>query len=399
MDDGVIVSLEAHLIFLWVASVAMTIIYFARAYIRWVCFGRLLAEDYLVGGALVLFIAMAATNQAYLDDMYNMKDAAEGTWTPGPTFMEDTKHALQAIGALSIIVHVGLWLIKASFLVLFYRLGNQIQVYLYTWWVLAVFVMGCGFASIGLNQYQCMFNDIDEIFATCLTPENLYDVHRKEIAASVLDVVSDLVLIVFPVWVLWSTRFSIRQKLVFSGIFCLVLFTIAIATVRGVFSKTIVEDPQHALRQINVDWAFWFGVEYVTSFMVACAISFRSLFVQHRNKHSAAEVKKRTPTSVQKHKNPFKYYLDKMSATLLSTAHFLEGHGYDHDTWKLPMPTSGLMTVDFSHDDGWRRMPERRNNDTASTEAFDLKDHGGKWDTQAGYTNTTTTVSSSGTVV
>ena len=174
-------------------SVIMTIVFIARSYIRWVCFGRLLAEDWLVGAALAVFIAMAATNQVYLGHMYNMKDAVEGTWTPGPTFLEDTKYTLRAIGALATLVHVGLWLIKASFLVLFYRLGNQIPVYLYTWWVLAVFVMACGIASIGLNQYQCMFNDINVIFATCLTPESLQDIHVKEIAASTLDIVSDLV--------------------------------------------------------------------------------------------------------------------------------------------------------------------------------------------------------------
>lgn len=139
-----------------------------------------------------------------------------------------------------------------------------------------------------------------------------------------------------------------------------------------------------------------------TAFVVACAISFRSLFVQHRNKLSAAEAKKRTPTlSVQKHKNRFRYYFGKMSATLVSTAQFLEGHGYDHETWKLPMPTSGLMTVDFSHDDGWRRMPH--DGDGESMQTFNLKQSVGdvergernkKWDGNfhTGTTLTTTTV-------
>lgn len=127
--------------------------------------------------------------------------------------------------------------------------------------------------------------------------------------------------------------------------------------------------------------------------MVACAISFRSLFVQHRNKLSAAgerEVKKRTPPSSVQNKH-VRYYLDKMSATLVSTAHFLEGHGYDHDTWKLPMPTSGLMTVDFSQDENWRGRLESGTDDAEPLKTFS---HGGKWDT-----HTTATVSSTGTAV
>lgn len=77
-----------------------------------------------------------------------------------------------------------------------------------------------------------------------------------------------------------------------------------------------------------------------------------------------------------------------MSATLVSTARFLEGDGYEHDTWKLPMPASGLMTVDFSHDDGWRRMPGSTD-DAESLQTF--KDEG-KWHNH-------TTVSSTGTAV
>ncbi len=67
--------------------------------------------------------------------------------------------------------------------------------------------------------------------------------------------------------------------------------------------------------------------------------------------------KRNTPrTSVQK--KSARYYLNKLSETLVSTAHHLEGTGYEHETWKLPVPTSGLMTVDFSRDEGWRRMGE-----------------------------------------
>ncbi len=170
----------------------MSVCFSARAYIRFVCFGCLLLEDWLVGAALAILIASAAGWQVYLKHMYNMAHAAEGTYIPGPTFIEDTKVALWACGALAITVHIGLWLIKASFLVLFYRLGRQIDLYRHAWWVCTGLVMACGAASVGLNQYSCMFADINEIFATCLTPSSLHDVYVKEITASVLDVFSDL---------------------------------------------------------------------------------------------------------------------------------------------------------------------------------------------------------------
>ncbi|KAK4184566.1 hypothetical protein QBC35DRAFT_505680 [Podospora australis] len=372
-----IVSHNFYLWFNWVSAAVLTVCFFTRSYIRWVCFGGLLVEDWLMAGSLAIFISCAAVWQVYLEDMYNMMNAVEGKWLPGPTFMEDTKYALLACGSLSIIVYIGLWLIKASFLVLFYRLGNKINIYRYVWWACAVFVMGCGAAGLGLNQYECLFDDINDIFATCLTPESLHDVWRKEVAAAVLDVVSDILLIIFPIWILWSTRFSLRQKLVFSCVFALVGFTVAMAIVRGAYSKIIVQQPELALRQINVMWPFWFTVEYVTSFLVACAISFRSLFVQHRNKLSAAgaaDARRATPRSSVQKRNRIQYYLDKMSLTLVSTAWHLEGGNYDHDTWKLPMPTSGLMTVDFSSEQGWRPRAGGEEEDGESMRALKRPD-------------------------
>lgn len=171
----------------------MTVVFLARGYIRWVCFGALLAEDWLVAAALAIFIGMSATHQVYLKHMYELMNYYEGKWVPGPTFMEDQKHTLRAIGGLSIAVNVGLWLIKASFLVLFYRLGHQVPVYLYTWWALAVFVMACGVASIAANRYDCLFGDINDMVAMCLNTDAFRDFFGREIAASVLDIVSDLV--------------------------------------------------------------------------------------------------------------------------------------------------------------------------------------------------------------
>jgi hypothetical protein len=96
------------------------------------------------------------------------------------------------------------------------------------------------------------------------------------------------------------------------------------------------------------------------AFLVACGISFRSLFVQHRVKRNVeAEARQRriTPSSSLQ-KEGFRYYLAKLHDALLTTARHLEGTAYDHETWKLPMPASGLMTVDFSHDQGWRRVQD-----------------------------------------
>ncbi len=44
------------------------------------------------------------------------------------------------------------------------------------------------------------------------------------------------------------------------------------------------------------------------------------------------------------------------------------------ETWKLPVPASGLMTVDFSRDEGWRRMGESE--DGESMRALNADEYG-----------------------
>ncbi|KAG8162643.1 hypothetical protein KVR01_007121 [Diaporthe batatas] len=351
-----LLSAHAFLVFIWVSVGILTVAFTIRAYVRYVCFGRLLLEDWLVAASLALYIPCAVLTQLYLHRMYNMAHAMTGKYVPGPTFVTDMITPLRLAGVNSILITLGLWLIKASFLILFYRLGYRIPRYLYAWWACTIIISACGIVSIALNQYSCMFEDIDTIFATCTQASTLNQVFIKEITASVMDIVSDLLLIVFPIWILAGTTLSLRQKIVFSAVFCLVGLTIAVTIVRGYFSKVIHETPTYGLQQTNINWPFWFAVEYTTSFLVACAISFRSLFVQQRNKRSAAAERdhhrQSPPTSAQKGHS--KNALRRLHMKFLSTAHLLEGTAYDHETWHLPEPVSGTMTVDFSKDEGWR---------------------------------------------
>ncbi len=172
---------------------------------------------------------------------------------------------------------------RRASLVLFYRLGRQIRLYLYAWWACAAPLSSwhAGVASVGLNQYGCIFGDITTIFATCLLPGSLHDIYVHEVVASLLDMISDVLsksfpsqvyaagvekekaeisstmmliytiyctisVIILPIWILWSTRVNFRQKLVFSAIFCLVGLTVTITIIRGAFAKIIIDDPKNA---------------------------------------------------------------------------------------------------------------------------------------------------------
>lgn len=259
-----LLTLFTSQILLWISLGILTVAFVVRAYIRYICFKKLLLEDWLVAASLTVYIPIVILSQIYLQGMYNMAHYAKGTYVPGPTFIEDTAFVLKLVGVNSILINIGLWLIKASFLVLFYRLGYRIPKYLYTWWAFTIMIVACGIVSIGLSQYSCMFADVTTIFATCQQPATLNGIFMKEVAASVMDIISDLILIVFPIWILAKTKLSIRQKIVFSAVFCLVGLTVAVTIVRGYYSKIIHQTPAYAMQETNINWPFFFLVEYTT---------------------------------------------------------------------------------------------------------------------------------------
>lgn len=71
--------------------------------------------------------------------------------------------------------------------------------------------------------------------------------------------------ICFPIVILWNVRTSLRKKLMLSGIFALVGFTIAVTIVRGsVFGGIYKNLDDSTLQVMNVTWIwFWFNMEFM----------------------------------------------------------------------------------------------------------------------------------------
>ncbi|KAI1770182.1 hypothetical protein F4818DRAFT_273034 [Hypoxylon cercidicola] len=336
---------------LWVGVSLMTIAFTIRAYIRTACFRRLFVEDWLMLISLCMFIACAIIGTMYLQPIYDLSHLADGSFIPGPDFEEDTIAALRGFAGTNVLINLGIWTIKLNFLMFFYRFGHQLPVFRVLWWFVFVFVIASGVVTIGIIQFECKLGDINTILFTCSSLSSSRETHRRFIVSVALDIFSDLLIIGFPVSIFWSSGMTLRQKLILSAIFCLVGFTIAITIVRGGFSLN-VEDPS-AVAEVNSEYDFWITLEYIVSFLIACFVSFRSLFTQRRNRTSlqarrqAERLHIRTGNR-ERGSGALRRKMRELYDTLLETCRELEGLDTEHEMHNLPMPASGLMTVDFS---------------------------------------------------
>lgn len=188
---GIVVTDTLTKILQWVLFTLCLFAFSVRVYIRYVCFHRILFEDYIMLLALGCHLALAILGQIFLGDLYYLT-AVEHGGSIDADFFTDALQALKAFGVMSIVSIAGIWLIKLNFLLFFYRLGHQVRTYRIFWWIVFVFSIGCGAGCFGLLQYPCMFGGIQTVFVKCATVSATRDTYIHVIMTAVLDIFSDI---------------------------------------------------------------------------------------------------------------------------------------------------------------------------------------------------------------
>ncbi|KAI0891997.1 hypothetical protein F4806DRAFT_500578 [Annulohypoxylon nitens] len=261
-------------------------------------------------------------------------------------FLEDLVKGLHGHVALMMMNYIGIWLIKFSFLIFLSRLGDRVTKYRVFWWIVLIFNIISGVAAIAIIPFGCLLAPADRIVVVCKERGNRIFANLNSIISCLLDAVGDAMIIGFPIYVLWNVRIDIRKKLILTALFSLVVFTVLVTIVRGsIFSGAYVPVNEPDTRPVNVAWLwFWFCIEYIISFIVACLISFRCLFTQIESESANRE-------AIQVYRPQPKGFREKMRTfrvSMRNTLMTLEGFtGVDSEVFALPSPPAGSLSLNF----------------------------------------------------
>jgi len=88
---------------LWVGLGLCLTTFVVRSYIRIVCFGRLLAEDYLMVAAFLILVAIVSVSLVFLGDMFWMPELQNGRVMPGLDVFDRMRNALRSVGVIAIL--------------------------------------------------------------------------------------------------------------------------------------------------------------------------------------------------------------------------------------------------------------------------------------------------------
>ncbi|KAJ4423882.1 hypothetical protein N0V82_001466 [Gnomoniopsis sp. IMI 355080] len=267
-----------------------------RLYIRITAFRKIIVEDYLMLATLCMLIADEALGQRFSATIYYFMSVTNGTMTLTTVdqlaaFLDDASSMLKGLGSAIIFFLIALYVVKANFMFFFRRLGSRAMPRFYTvWWAAFAVVMACGIVSVcmGVPTFRCLFNGIAYTLQNCesAADQEVYFTYFRVTVA--LDIITDALIIAFPVWILWGVRISLHKKLALTGIFSLVGLTIVATILRGALLSSVFEESATG-RTINIPWIwFWFHIELCISVIVACLVSFRSLFIHSRTQQSSS---------------------------------------------------------------------------------------------------------------
>jgi hypothetical protein len=178
--------------------------------------------------------------------------------------------------------------VKFSFLFFFKQvLAKTGRLHMY-WWFVVIFTIPCAVICACTEFMVCpAFGD--NIMAVCVDSGLQRQIAVLYVTV-VLDIVSDVLLISIPIFLLWNVRMNIRRKIGMGWLLCLSSFCVICAIIRAV-GHNLVNG------QNDVSWIlFWSHMEACVALIACSMTAFRGLF---KGKRRLPEVDSRSKESGQ----------------------------------------------------------------------------------------------------
>lgn len=233
------------------------------------------AEDVCVLLALAAFIGMVGIYLYCIPILFTTEAIAAGTQQPYPGLENDLTNMLHGFFAVQMIFWLSLWSVKMSLLFMFRKLTMGLPEYNYVWLGIMIFTVLSFVGCIISNFTSCSSMHAWFTAGECNTAA---DARAKNISlyySLAVDLLTDMLIMVIPVRLLWTLQISIKEKLSIGFCFCVGLITMVIAIIRVVSLDSSV-----ANGQVNTSWLIlWAAIEGCVAIFVACLPSF-AIFVR-----------------------------------------------------------------------------------------------------------------------
>ncbi|KAF6225196.1 hypothetical protein HO133_010393 [Letharia lupina] len=163
--------------------------------------------------------------------------------------------------------------VKMAFLFFFRRLISRLRSLNVWWWFVTALTIIAGLVSVAASWLTCPYFTIGGLLSCAGTSADHRTI-RDTAITTVMDIMSDLLVLSLPVSILWKVRISVRQKIGLAFSLCLSCVMVVVTIVRVAGMR------QRGSGSVDIVWlAFWQQQECSIAVLMCSVSAFRSLFV------------------------------------------------------------------------------------------------------------------------
>ncbi|KAL8846136.1 MAG: hypothetical protein Q9221_008753 [Calogaya cf. arnoldii] len=197
-----------------------------------------LIEDVAVCLSWACFVAMTVGYICVTDTLYRVTEVGNKEMPPYEEFQQDTLFVLKIFFPNTLLLWTTLWLVKFALLLHCRRLIDRRPHYIAAWWIIvgvtSLFYVGC----VVTEFTSCRSLHAWFTFGQCWTDRDARASVVSLFYAFAVDILTDLMIMIFPLRILWSLRLNRVRKLslmaVFGvGIVCIITSIIRVANIHS----------------------------------------------------------------------------------------------------------------------------------------------------------------------
>ncbi|KAK6350740.1 hypothetical protein TWF718_003927 [Orbilia javanica] len=205
-----------------------------RLYLRYTRHRRLLSDDYLLLPAFLLMLTLGILHTYQYPILFRAHSYFLTNQPFPPEFLtHEIPSLLKSQFAKTFLVWTLQWVCKLSILMFLRRVLRVWPGYMKWWWVVVVVCTVAWVAVMLINCFTCFPPRRKWEGNSCNTPRDITANNNGLIAATILDITSDLLILLLPHRLLLTLKkIQLRNKLIISAIFSLSIFLIFLAVFR-----------------------------------------------------------------------------------------------------------------------------------------------------------------------
>ncbi|KAI4273787.1 MAG: hypothetical protein L6R38_006249 [Xanthoria sp. 2 TBL-2021] len=247
-----------------------------RTYIRIIQTRKISVDDGFFYLAVVALIAGTTTLYFDIPYIYVPQNVDPSTFHITPAFIAFLQQSLRFQASTCALLSVALFSVKLFFLTFFHGLLRRVRGLMIFWWCVLCFMVPVAIIFVCIIFMVCPYFD-ERVLVKCSTPAAFARQNSLIQAAAVLDIFTDILIIIIPVALLWRVRISLRRKILLMFILGLSIFTIIVSVVR-------IAGANYPNGSVDSAWVtFWLQLEAAVAVIIVSITSYRSLFVKDKS--------------------------------------------------------------------------------------------------------------------